>query len=133
MGGTKNQLIPDSYRLISILPAVSKIAEKVVQSQFVAHMDKNRLWHGSLHSYRKDHSYTTALAEVCDNIFTASNEKEIAASIAVDESAAFDSLSHKIFLDKLRIYRVHEDTINWIQDYLSARTQLVSIGGRTPA
>ena len=129
-GGIKSHLTPESYRPISILPAVSKLAEKVVQSQLVAHMDKYEMWHGSLHSYIKDHSSTTALAEVCDSIFSAFNEREIAASITVDESAAFDSLSHNILINKLRLYKVNEETLNWIKNYLSARTQFVSIGGQ---
>ena len=129
-GGIKSQLVPESYRPISILPAVSKIAEKVVQSQLVAHMDREKMWHGSLHSYRKHHSSTTAIAEVCDNIYTASDEREIAATIAIDESAAFDSLSHAILLDKLHMYRLHKDTVMWISNYLSARTQYVQIGAK---
>ncbi len=69
-------------------------------------------------------STTTALAQVCDTAQEASDKKEIAAAIAIDESAAFDSLSKEILLDKLRMYKMHEDTIGWIRDYLEAQNPI---------
>ena len=129
-GGGKSHLVPESFRPISLLPSVSKLAEKVVQLQISRHMDNFHLWHGNLHSYRKNHSTASALAQVSDTTFQASDEKEIAAVIAVDESAAFDSLSHQILLNKLQLYGMHSNTIEWIEDYLSARSQYVTIGAQ---
>ena len=48
----------------------------------------------------------------------------------MDESAAFDTINHGILLRKLKAYRVHDDTIAWVSDYLSARTEYVSLGGQ---
>ena len=129
-GGKKNKQCPSSYRPISLLPAVSKITEKIIQIQLVQHMDRYGLWNGSLHSYRKNLSSTTALAQVTDCTIAASEEKKIAAAIAVDESAAFDTIDHEILLNKLRLYRIHENTIAWLRDYLTARTEYVTIGGQ---
>ena len=50
--------------------------------------------------------------------------------IAIDESSAFDSLSHEILLQKLSLYRMSKDTINWINDYLSAISQYVTLGAK---
>ena len=107
---------------------MSKIAKKHVQSQLVQHMDINGLWHINLHSYRKFLSSTTALAQITDTAIAASEEKKIAVSIAVDESAAFDTVNHEILLKKLKVYKLHEDAIAWIKDYLTARTEYVVIG-----
>ena len=93
-------------------------------------MDQYSLWHGSIHSYRQSLSSTTALSQVCDEIFAASEEKEIASIIAVDESSAFDSINHEILIQKLKIYRLHDDTLAWIQDYITFRTQYVTIGAQ---
>ena len=86
-------------------------------------MDHFQLWNGNLHSYRKRLGMTTALAQVCNN-------REIEAAIDIDKSAAFDSLSHEILLDKLQLYNMHEDTIRWIKDYLEVRTQYITIGSK---
>ena len=91
-------------------------------------MDQFNLWHGSIHSYRQSLSSTTALSQVCDEIFAASDDKEIASIIAVDESSAFDSINHEILIQKLKMYKMHNETIEWIQDYISFRTQYVTIG-----
>ena len=129
-GGGKSRIVPDSYRPISLLPAVSKLAEKVIQKQLESHMESQGLWHGNLHSYRKRLSTTTALAQVCDTYLEASDAKEIAASIAVDESCAFDSLSHHILIEKLKLYKLHDVTVAWITDYLRHRSQYVTIGAQ---
>ena len=113
-----------------MLPAISKITEKHIQNQLVHHMECNHLWHGSLHSYRKYHSSTMALAQVTDSAIRASEEKKVATAIAVDESSAFDTINHSILLRKLKLYRCHQNTIDWIQDYLTARTEYVSLGGK---
>ena len=93
-------------------------------------MESEGLWNINVHSYRKQYSTTTALLEVCDRIFTASDEREIAIAMAIDESAAFDVIQHNILLNKLKMYKFHETTLKWIKDYLQLRTQFVTIGGQ---
>ena len=38
---------------------------------------------------------------------------------------AFDTVSHKHLIHKLKNFEVHDQVINWIQDFLSDRTQVV--------
>ena len=38
--------------------------------------------------------------------------------MAIDQSAAFDSIDHNILKDKLKIYNFTQDTIDWIDEYL---------------
>ena len=38
---------------------------------------------------------------------------------------AFDKVSHKYLIHKLKNFEVHNQVINWIQDFLSERTQVV--------
>ena len=129
-GGDKNKNLPASYRPISLLPTISKVTEKIIKEQLVLHMDSNRLWHGCLHSYRKNLSSTTALAQVYDTTINASEGKKIAAVIAIDESAAFESIDHEILIDKLKLYGANEETTNWIRSYLGNRTQYITIGAQ---
>ena len=68
--------------------------------------------------------------EICDKIFKASDEREISAAMAIDESAAFDVINHDILLDKLRLYKLDDNSIEWIRDYLRGRTSYVSVGGQ---
>ena len=88
------------------------------------------MWNRNLHLYRNNHSTNTALSQLVDSIFEDSEDKKISNVMAVDESAAFNCLQVPILLDKLRQYKFHEDTIQWIESYLTFWSQFVSIGGQ---
>ena len=45
--------------------------------------------------------------------------------MCMDFMKAFDKVSHKHLIHKLKNFEVHEQVINWIQDFLSDRTQVV--------
>ena len=52
----------DNYRPISVLPAISKVFERVVINQLYDYMHKNKLLYVSQYGFRKIHS--TELASV---------------------------------------------------------------------
>ena len=116
-----------------LLPTLSKVTEKIVQKQLICHLDINNLLNINVHSYRKMYSTTTALIEICDKIFTASDEWEIAIAMAIDESSAFDIIPHDLLLQKLKWYKLNENTIKWMRSYLNTRSQYFSIGGQDSA
>jgi len=43
----------------------------------------------------------------------------------MDFMKAFDKVSHKHLIRKLKNFEIHEQLINWIQNFLSDRTQAV--------
>ena len=129
-GGIKSKLDPESFRPIALLPQISKLVEKIIKKQLVQHLDSNKMWNDNLHSYRKLLSTTTALTDICDRVVTATEDREIAAAIAVDESAAFDTIPHDTLLRKLRKYKIGNTAMEWLEDYISGRTQYVSLGGQ---
>ena len=130
-GGIKSQNDPQSFRPISLLPTLSKVTEKVVQTQLIHHLEINGLININVHSYRQGHSTTTALIEICDKIFEASDEREVAVAMAIDESSAFDLISHEIITEEIEnVYKLNERTLKWMSSYLKSRSQYVSIGGQ---
>ena len=56
---------------------------------------------------------------------------EISALLALDMSAAFDLVSHKILLEKIQLYTADKEgtVVNWLKSYLSGRKQVVSLEG----
>ena len=125
-----NPLDPRSYRPISMLPVIGKIVERALQPQLLEFMETSGQINPNHHSYRKDHSTVTAMLELSDAIFNGCEEKKITTLITLDQSAAFDVLSHKILLRKLKLYNVGQESLNWIRSYLSFRSHYVSIGTR---
>jgi retron-type reverse transcriptase len=47
----------------------------------------------------------------------------------MDFAKAFDKVAHKRLLDKLKYYGADTNTLNWIEDFLTLRTQTVILDG----
>ena len=100
----ENQHILDNYRPISILPAISKILEKVVFIQVYDYFDKNSLFYKNQYGFRQLHSTELAYLEITDKIIEGMDQGKIPLSIFLDLSKAFDTLDHQILLSKLKYY-----------------------------
>ena len=123
-----NPKVPESYRPVSQLCVVSKITEKWVQSQLLSHLESTNQIHQNHHAYRELLSTTTAMIQVMDYITEATDRNEITATISVDQSAAFDCVVHGILIEKMRYYKIGDQTINWLKSYLKYRSSYVNIG-----
>ena len=119
---------PASFRPVCILPTVSKIVERAAQRQLQEFFEKTGQLNTAAHAYRASHSTTTTIASISDDIFQAAEHKKIAQVMTMDQSAAFDCVSHEILIQKLREYRVGEKAIKWVRAYLSLRSQFVRVG-----
>ena len=58
----------DNYRPISILPAVSKILERIVHDQFYSFIEENSTLFRSQFEFRRRHSTTLAVTYFTDSI-----------------------------------------------------------------
>ena len=123
-----DKLDPASYRPVAILPTFSKLVERAAHSQLLEHMEKSEQLNANTHAYRVGHSTTTAMLEVTNKLYSAVERKELCSVMTIDQKAAFDCVSHRILLRKLRMYGVSEETCKWFKCYLSNRTQFVMIG-----
>ncbi|XP_031349753.1 uncharacterized protein LOC116175661 [Photinus pyralis] len=71
---------PESYsqlRPISILPILSKILEKIMASQIKYHLSDNDILPQSQSGFRENHSCSTALLNVTDDIFSALDQGKL--------------------------------------------------------
>ena len=119
---------PAGFRPIALLPVASNICERVVQKQIMDHMNHHKMWNRNNHAYRPDHSTTMALIQLSDLIFQGCDNREVGTTTAIDQSAAFNSIKHDILTVKLQLYKFDVNTRDWISDYLTLRSQYVSIG-----
>ena len=117
-----------SYRPVAQLPIVSKIAERIVQSQLLKYLeDTSQLCHNH-HGYRAKLGTTTYLIQLMDAIATATDNNMVTTTMSLDLTAAFDCVEHTTLLQKLGYYGVGDNTIEWIRSYLSFRSGYVAIG-----
>src|SRR5208282_438917 len=85
-------------------------------------------------AYRAGHSTETALLHVLDSMYTAIDEKVMTALIALDLSAAFDTINHRKLLQRLKSeFGVSGTVLNWLESYISNRKQFVKLGRRHSA
>ena len=129
----KSSLDPNilkNYRPVSNLSFISKLVEKVVLSQLINHLDKNKLWPIFQSAYRSHHSTETALLRVFNDLLTASDSDQISILTLLDLSAAFDTIDHNILLRRLdKVFGIHGTALLFFQSYLEDREQVVSVGG----
>ena len=113
-----------NWRPISILPAVTKVIERIAHRQISAYFIRNQLFSTSQHGYRRHHSTETALTVITDRIYRAFDNGEICMLVCLDCSKCFDVIDHGKLLCKLEMYGV--DT-HWLSDYFEGHTQQVKI------
>ena len=73
---------------------VSKILEKVVLHQLLAHLQENNLCNPFQSAYRTGHSTETTLLRVVNDLLNAMDEDKISVLLLLDHSAAFDTIDH---------------------------------------
>ena len=123
--------LPSSYRPVSLLPTVSKLVERLVTKQVMNFMIKSKQMNISQHAYRANHSTSSAICQLLESLYEATDSNNIATILAIDQSAAFDTVKHELLIKKLKKYNCGENTLRWITSYLSYRSQYVYIGGKS--
>jgi len=116
-------------RPISLLPAFSKVMEKVVSSQISDYFRVNDLMSPYQHAYRKHHSTCTALLHLVDDWYRKIDQGNIVGVIFLDFSAAFDLVDHSFLLQKLACYGFSDTAVHWMNSYLAGREQCVHFNG----
>ena len=122
-----DEFLLNNYRPISLLPALSKILEKVVFQQLYSFFDSLNLFYSSQHGFKTLHSTETAALEFIDRTFKLLDSGKLPVTVYLDLSKAFDTLNHGILIGKLKYYGVTGTTLNWFKSYLHGRSQYVQI------
>ncbi len=124
------ELILASYRPVSNLQYISKLTEKVVAIQFITFCKENNLLERLQSAYKDGHSIETALVRVHNDLLTAMDRRDCVLLILLDLSAAFDTLDHKLLLERLHTRcGVEGVSLKWFESYLTNRSQSILING----
>ena len=114
-----------NYRPISILPAFSKVLEKVVTIRLTSHLEANGLLSNSQFGFREKRSTTSAILNLTDYILDSFKEYKHVVGVFLDLAKAFETVSHEILLKKLECIGVTGISGQWFSNYLSGRTQYI--------
>ena len=122
---TGDKCNPNNYRPISLLPAFSKILEKIVHKRLLKFLCKHNIIYPQQYGFLKGRSTEQAMADIILMISNAIDNKSLSLGIFLDLSKAFDSISHKILLQKLSRYGIRGVSLKWFNSYLSGRLYYV--------
>lgn len=120
--------IYSDLRPISIIPAISKLLEKIVYTQIYDYSSINNMIGNYQSGFRKGFSTTTALLNISDDIISALDKGSATALVLLDFSKAFDTLDHSLLCAKLEYYGFSNTSVNFFRNYLSNRKQKVVLG-----
>ena len=126
--GPKNDVA--NYRPISLLPAFSKIFEKLMHQRVYNFLEINSSLNDLQFGFRSGRSCEHALLVAQNEILASLSKKQISLLLLIDFSKAFDMVNHNILLDKLEHYGIRGIANTWFKSYLSNRQQYVSIKGK---
>ncbi|KAI5728643.1 hypothetical protein M8J77_018974 [Diaphorina citri] len=113
------------YRPISLLSSLSKVLERLIHQQITSHLNRHNLLNPLQSGFRTGHSTCSALLKVSDDIQAAMDSGMATTLVLFDFSKAFDLVSHKILLLKLRTLGFNSKAVAWFGSYLSGRRQSV--------
>ena len=109
--------IPSNYKPISILPAISKVIERVMHTQLLEYSHAGYLLTDSQSGFRPNHLTCTALISAVNLWLTNMDAGKLNGSVFIDLKKAFDTVDHNILL------RVNGNALQLLKSYLINRTQ----------
>ena len=81
------------------------------------------------HGFRKSRSCESQRLQFIQELVKINNKNIQTDLIIMDFAKAFDKVPHRHLLYKLKYYGIQENTLLWIQAFLSDRTQTVVVNG----
>ena len=119
---------PKNYRLISLLPLLSKIIERIIHNQTQEFLDKNNILYKYQSGFQKHHSTDTCLSYLTDKVKIGFEEGLLTGMVLIDLQKAFDTIDHSILLEKMSYLCFAGKMIAWYKSYLTNRSFIVNVG-----
>ena len=116
-----------NYRPITILPSVSKIYERLIETQIKPFA--LRFLNPLLCGFREHYSTQHALLRFIEKCKMSLDAGNCVGAVFMDLSKAFDCLNHELLIAKLEAYGFSKRALTFIHSYLYKRKQRVKVNG----
>lgn len=122
-----------NYRPISLTAVASKLMERVIVADLLLYLRQHGVISRQQHGFLAGRSTSSNLLETINDWTLAVNDKKSVTAAYVDFAKAFDTVCQNKLLLKLQAYGIAGPLFNWIQSFLSNRTQQTRIGSSLSA
>ena len=123
---SKEMNLINNYRPISVLPALSKIFDRVMKERLFKHMQNLNILYESQYGYKYQHSTVNAITEFVAKSLHAFSRNETTLAVFLDLIKLFYTLNHEILLGKLWHYGIRGRNLKWFRSFLTNRQQIVA-------
>ena len=120
-----------NYRPITLLTSFSKVIEKFIYARLLDYINTNCILVNEEYGFRTWSSTEEATFSLINNVLTAMNNNLKIGVIFCDLQKAFDSMHHKILMNKLEFYSIEGKFKTIIASYLTGRYQKVTLNNIT--
>ena len=113
------------YRPVRNLPYISKLVEKAMLEQINLHCNAHNLLPDYQSAYRENRSCETVLLRLTNDLLWCMERKDVTVMIALNLSAAFDTVNHEVLLTKLQNnFGINGMALEWFRNYLALSQNL---------
>ena len=118
---------PGNYRPVSLTPIICKVFEKFIKNSLNNHLIVNNILSKEQFGFVSGrNTITQLLVTLNDWMSDLDNDVPVDAAY-LDFRKAFDTVPHQRLISKLKSYNIKGPILNWINSFLSDRTQFVKI------
>jgi hypothetical protein len=118
----------NNYRPISVLPALSKVFEKLLNKRLIKYLENENLLAQSQFGFRAGKSTEDAVRDLTESIVGNLDKRKKCVGIFLDLAKAFDTVSIPILLNKMEGMGIRGVPLGIFESYLTNRYQRVKIG-----
>lgn len=108
----------NGLRPISVLPVLAKVFESLIASQLLEFLETNKLLSTAQSGFHSNHCTQDVLPKCIDDWKVALDKGEVAGTVMIDLSKAFDSICHSLLLKKLESIGVRDTALTWFNNNL---------------
>ena len=119
----------NNYRPIAVISHVMKMFERQIQRQLIQYLTVNDLINVDQSAYRKNHSTQTSIIRIQEDCIDNLCDRLLTGLCFLDISKCFDTINHKVLNFKLSNYGIAGTELQWFDNYLLDRRQIVCTNG----